>query len=1038
MARIIWHTGADGAPEPVTGEWQAFTGLPKTADWLDGVHPEDRELAASAWEQALADQSAYEAEYRLRRADGVYRWMLDRGAPVREESGAVVGWIGVCEDVAEQREAVQAVTRAEQRLRLAMEAAAMGSFVWDRRADTLHWNDRGFRLLGFPPVEGRIPAAYCFRRVHREDRPGLRLALEGSLEPGCELKHQFRVLRADGCERWLACRGQVLRDPSPGAVAHLFGVIFDITEHRLAVETIRAQESELRQSAAQLHARLTRQRAVAELGMFAFNCGDTQSLLSRVVQVVGEVLDCELTKVLELLPEGNLILRTGVGWREGLVGSAVVPGGSGSQAGYTLATSEPVVVRCLETEQRFSGPALLREHAVRSGISVVIAGARGPFGVLGAHTAHPRTFDEDDIQFMQCVANVVAEYVERRRLEARSDLLVQSVEDYGLLLLDQSGRITTWNRGAEAITGWRAAEMIGRSIVDFYPEAERTTGRLEAELQKCATAGRLPQEGWRLRKDGTLFLAACVTFPLNDASGRLLGFSRVVRDITDQRREEAALRSIMGFSVDAYVTIDDRGTIQSCGGAYERVLGYAEGELVGRNVRMLMDEPDRSRHDSYLARYRDTGEARIVGKSREVVGLRKDGSKVPLDLAITEFRLNGGRYFTGILRDITERKRMEEQVRHSERMRALGRLAGGIAHDFNNILTVINGYCELALTRPALAESLRRIFQEVHSAGQRGAGLTRQLLAFSRKQVMAPRVLSLNRTVADTERMLRRLIGEDVELVTDCPRDLRLVRVDPGQMEQVVLNLAVNARAAMPDGGRLLIETRNFDVPPEGSSQFPGAAPGGYVLLRVSDSGCGIPLEIQDRIFEPFFTTRGQGAGTGLGLATVHGIVIQSAGHIRLESSPGAGTTFEILLPSTDEPLAPVSRPPLMLRGGDETVLLVEDDQAVRSIARKSLESGGYQVLEAASAEEALEVAAGRAGGVDLLLTDVILPGASGCQLAEELRKSIPGLRVLLMSGYIDDQRLRQAIRQAGDGFMQKPFSLPDLSRSVRETLDGT
>ncbi|MCA9620894.1 MAG: response regulator, partial [Myxococcales bacterium] len=384
-----------------------------------------------------------------------------------------------------------------------------------------------------------------------------------------------------------------------------------------------------------------------------------------------------------------------------------------------------------------------------------------------------------------------------------------------------------------------------------------------------------------------------------------------------------------------------------------------------------------------------------------------------------------------------ERARLEDQLRHAQKMESIGRLAGGIAHDFNNMLCAIMGQVALAKREPALSESLQQSLAEIGEAAERAANLTRQLLAFSRKQVLAPRVLDLGELIADLDSMLRRLIGEDIELRTVPEPELGLVRVDPTLMEQIVLNLAVNARDAMIDGGELLIETANVELDESYCERHADVRPGSYVMLAVSDTGVGIPEDVRDKIFEPFFTTKQLGRGTGLGLATVYGIVRQNEGRIEVYSEPGRGTSFKIYFPRVFEPAdARPRRASLPDRVGTETVLVVEDDEMVRRLAERLLRRGGYTVIVAGSGAEALEVSAAHERAIDLLLTDVVMPGMNGRELARRLVAERPGLRVLFTSGYTDNVIAHHGVLDPGVHFLAKPYSLDALMSLVRQILD--
>jgi len=392
------------------------------------------------------------------------------------------------------------------------------------------------------------------------------------------------------------------------------------------------------------------------------------------------------------------------------------------------------------------------------------------------------------------------------------------------------------------------------------------------------------------------------------------------------------------------------------------------------------------------------------------------------------------------LQDITERKSLEDQLRQSQKMEAIGRLAGGIAHDFNNLLAVILGYAEMELGEMTPDSPKRGRIEQIHRSAERAATLTRQLLTFSRKQILDPRVLNLDELVTEMKKMLQRLIGEDVTLVTRTAANLRPIKADAGQIEQIVMNLAVNARDAMPKGGTITIETGNVDLDEEFLRSREGARPGPYVLLMVSDTGTGMTPEVQAKIFEPFFTTKEEGKGTGLGLSTVYGIAAQSGGFISVASTPGSGTRFEIYLPQAEGVTGPKARgqaQQAVLPTGSETILVVEDEPMIREMLCESLREIGYFVLEAGEVVEATSRCRDHVGPIQLLISDVVLPRMGGRELAQELTAQRPELKVLFMSGYTDDAVVRQGVLSAGVKFIQKPFTLMGMARAVREALDA-
>jgi two-component system, cell cycle sensor histidine kinase and response regulator CckA len=465
------------------------------------------------------------------------------------------------------------------------------------------------------------------------------------------------------------------------------------------------------------------------------------------------------------------------------------------------------------------------------------------------------------------------------------------------------------------------------------------------------------------------------------------------------------------------------------------MFGYTPEELPGLTVADVVFPEDRA---AVLAQYGRVGHGETTAYEADRRYRRKDGSVLWARVSVVAARDENGypKSITAVVVDMTERKKLEEQFRQAQKMEAVGRLAGGVAHDFNNLLTVINGYGHLLLDQLPPGDPARELVREMTGAGERAAGLTAQLLAFSRKAIVEPKVLDLNEVVNQSASLLRRLIGEDISLATALAPNLEPVKADPTQVEQVILNLAVNAKDAMPKGGKLTIETRAVRLREEDAALYPDLPQGRYIQLAVSDTGTGMTDEVKTRLFEPFFTTKEQGKGTGLGLAVVHGAVKQSGGRVDVYSELGIGTTFKILLPAVVGSNGPLSRSAPVAPRGTETVFLVEDEAGVRKFARLALETQGYTVLEAACGQDALRVANGYAGPIHLLMTDVVMPRMGGREVAEALRARHPGLKVLFVSGYTDDAVVRHGIVDATDAFLQKPFAPLALARKVREVLD--
>lgn len=495
------------------------------------------------------------------------------------------------------------------------------------------------------------------------------------------------------------------------------------------------------------------------------------------------------------------------------------------------------------------------------------------------------------------------------------------------------------------------------------------------------------------------------------------------------------LAAITELEEDAMVSTAVDGSILSWNPAAERLYGYSANEAIGKPIAMVCSSGTVGELHEIMERLKQ-GE-RVL--SFETKRRHKDGRELDVVITISSLLDAEGRMMGAlkITRDITEKKQLEEQLRQCQKMEAIGQLAGGVAHDFNNLLTIILGYSQVAIENLAARHPVREYLQMIQEAGDRATALTEQLLAFSRKSVLQCRIVDLNAVVSDCEKMLRRLVGEDVEIACFLMPSLWQVMADASQVEQMILNLAVNARDAMPEGGKLTLKTANVEVDDTYCMAHHDLKPGSYVLLTVSDNGCGMDRQTQLRIFEPFFTTKETGRGTGLGLAMVYGFIRQTGGHIAVSSVVGRGTTFRIFLPRTEEARAsPKPGPSQVLLRGNETILVVEDDDGVRTLTRNVLHACGYNVFEAGVGEDAIRLAESRPEAIDLLLTDLVMPSMSGVKLAERLYAVQPAMKVIFMSGYTDDTIMRHGILNADCCVIEKPFTPHALSQKVREVLD--
>ena len=489
------------------------------------------------------------------------------------------------------------------------------------------------------------------------------------------------------------------------------------------------------------------------------------------------------------------------------------------------------------------------------------------------------------------------------------------------------------------------------------------------------------------------------------------------------RESEERMRQIFAHVSDALFIVDDSGIILDANPAATTLTGKSLDDLRSTPLGDVLPELDSPVDDM------DDGHPRLTSLPAGTTGTRV------LDIQSARFA-PGVRVYT--VRDLTKQRQLEEELAQSRKMDAIGQLAGGVAHDFNNLLTVIMSYSSLLLGDIESTDPRRQDVQEISDAAERAAALTGQLLAFSRKQVMHTRPISINGVITGVEKMLRRLIGEDIELVTSLGDSLHLVNADPGQLEQVIINLAVNARDAMPNGGKLSIATSNAEVPPDSRRIGGSRSENGHVMLSVTDTGIGMTREIQQRVFEPFFTTKEQGKGTGLGLATVYGIVTQSGGEVHLHSQPNKGTTFRLFFPAlaTAAESVPAVAETSAAPRGDETVLIVEDDASLRALAARVLEASGYKVLLARNGVEALALCAGYQGKIDLVASDVVMPEMSGRPLVEKLAETRAETKVLFMSGYTDDDVMRRGVLDGRTTFLQKPFTATQFATKVRDVLD--
>jgi two-component system, cell cycle sensor histidine kinase and response regulator CckA len=605
-----------------------------------------------------------------------------------------------------------------------------------------------------------------------------------------------------------------------------------------------------------------------------------------------------------------------------------------------------------------------------------------------------------------------------------------AVEEYPIYLqaLDDNMVLSM----SDVMTDPRAVEFLAAYMPEKITSTLDAAVRLQDKLAGIIFVEHSgPKRQWRAEEEAFVSSIA-------DMVALVLSAYEQKRTETALRKSEQKYRELFENAIDMIYTMDLDGKFTSLNKRGELLSGYTRNELLSPLAPPLIAPEYATMTSAHLAR-KLAGEIENTVYELEIIC--KDGRRLPLEInsrIIYEGDQPVG--IQGIARDISERKHLEEQLRQSQKMEAIGRLAGVVAHDFNNLLTAILGYSQLLLRRLDPNSALRREVLEIEKAGQRAAALTNQLLAFSRRQVFQPQTINLNVVVTDLERMLQRVIGEDIELTTQLDPRLGSVKADPSRVEQVIMNLVVNSRDAMPKGGTLKIKTANITLAEGDLVRLPEAKPGAYVMLAVSDMGVGMDKQLQSRIFEPFFTTKEPGKGTGLGLSTVYGIVRQSEGWIEVHSEPGQGSTFRIYLPQVVEETpkqADIPVPPAHEFGGNETILLTEDDAAVRELVRRMLQLNGYTVLEAHNTQEALALCRDYVGTIALMLSDVVMPQMSGPDLAQQLKALRPQMKILFMSGYADNHLLANANHTRAMPLLEKPFTPETLTRRLREVLDS-
>jgi PAS domain S-box-containing protein len=633
------------------------------------------------------------------------------------------------------------------------------------------------------------------------------------------------------------------------------------------------------------------------------------------------------------------------------------------------------------------------------------------------------------------------------RSERYFQLLVSNVTDYAIFMLDPEGQITNWNTGAERIKGYRADEIIGQHFSRFYTEEERRLGKPAIALATALREGHYVAEGWRVRKDGSRFWASVVIDPVFD-DGTLVGFAKITRDVSERRQAEAALiesdelaRGIIDSALDGFAQLDEAGRIVRWNPQAEAMFGWSRAEARGQVLAVLLGPPGEPER---LVAELKPGMARGArrGATRQCEMINRVGARIPVELSVSTLTVRGKSRTNVFIRDLSEKIQIEAQLRQAQKMEAVGQLTGGLAHDFNNLLQGIIGSLDLIQLQAGAGDiaNVERFVQGALNSANRAAAMTHRLLAFSRRQPLDPRPVAANPLMLSMAELLRRTVGESVTLTFDLAPDLWLTLCDPNQLESALLNLTLNARDAMPEGGNLLIRSRNMDAGAIEDDYWSEAGSGQYICIEVADEGVGMSSEVLEHAFEPFFTTKPAGRGTGLGLSMIYGFARQSNGYCDIRSTPGQGTSIKLYLPRlVTAPRQDAGRDDAVPHASSngEVVLVVEDEKVVRHVVVEVLNQLGYAVLEADDADAALAAIESR-GNLHMLISDIGLPGMNGRLLADILRERQPELKVLLMTGYAADASLTTGF-PAGMELITKPFTVNALADRLRRMLgDGS
>jgi two-component system, cell cycle sensor histidine kinase and response regulator CckA len=899
----------------------------------------------------------------------------------------VQGVTSIGEDITERVQAEEALRQSKDQMSKIMLAANDGMWDWDLQTNVVFYDPRYYQMAGYTVNEFPHHFDEFKKRVHPDDLKIVTKNLEDYLS-GNSTKYisEFRHKNKKGKWQWIQGRGTVAERDENGKPIKLLGTHTDISKRKRAETALRESE--------------TKYRSLIE---------QSQNAIYLLYENKFEIINPRFTE---------------------LFGYTQKETQADAFDFRNLLTDASLAIVENRLQRQKNGEKLKPTYEF---IAVAKDGRKIDCEVSTSYI---------DYQGGQATQGIIRDITERKRAEealreseSKYSTLVENANE--AIVVAQDGILKFCNSKTAEITEFTQTELISKPFFELVHKDDcdlvfkRFQKRLKGEKVPDAYSFRL------IAKSGELKWVNINSVVINwEGRAATLNF---IADISANKIAEEELRKLtraVEQSSSSIVITDTQGKIEYVNPYFCQLTGYSENETIGQNPRIL--KSDQTNPELFVEMWQTITDGREW--RGEFVNRKKDGDLFWEFVSISPIKDEKGEitHFLGIKEDITEQKKLEDQLRQSQKMEAIGKLAGGVAHDFNNLLTVINGYAELLMGPLDRDDPVKKRLQQIRGAGKRAASLTNQLLAFSRKQMLKPEVLNINSLISDIEKMLKRLIGENIDLATFYELNLSSVKADAGQIEQIIINLAVNAKDAMLDGGNLTIETQNVYLDEDFAKQHKGATMGSYVMIAVSDTGSGIDKSIQSQIFDPFFTTKEKGKGTGLGLSTVYGIIKQSGGHIWVYSEKGKGTSFKIYLPTVKKKTTQIKdhAPQDGLYCGAETILLVEDEEDVRLLAEQALKELGYHLLIAGDGAQGLQTARSYEKKIDLLLADVIMPNMSGRELGEKIGKFHPDTKICYMSGYTDDAIVRHGVLEKGVYLLQKPFSLHTLAKKVREVLD--